>query len=190
MASLWRRGARLWRSCRQFSKPPVSHFTLCLWSRSVPVMYLISLSYLMSRYSSAGNVMQLGGGSGPIRCAPLIFSVINCSTALSQVLALPSEVIAAVPPSSERPASAYKAAVDKFTKNESSDSRMAERQEKEPSLPDVPESKTELLQQLITSAKTLTAREDLLNTLRLDRSLLRCCLSDYCSHLSSFSLFL
>lgn len=90
---------------------------------------------------------------------------------VSQVLALPSEVITTVPPSSQRTASAYKAAVDKFTNefiSESGNSRVTEREEKETSFPDVPESETQLLQQLITSAKTLTARQDLLNTLRLD----------------------
>lgn len=92
---------------------------------------------------------------------------------VSQVLALPSEVITTVPPSSQRTASAYKAAVDKFTNEfkfigESSNSHVTEQEEKETSFPDVPESETQLLQQLITSAKTLTARQDLLNTLRLD----------------------
>lgn len=90
---------------------------------------------------------------------------------VSQVLALPSEVITTVPPSSQRTASAYKAAVDKFTNefiSESGNSRVTEREEKERSFPDVPESETQSLQQLITSAKTLTARQDLLNTLRLD----------------------
>uniref|UniRef100_A0A674N4U1 Cytoplasmic tRNA 2-thiolation protein 2 n=1 Tax=Takifugu rubripes TaxID=31033 RepID=A0A674N4U1_TAKRU len=90
---------------------------------------------------------------------------------LEQVLALPSEVITTVPPSSQRTASAYKAAVDKFTNElkfigESSNSRATEQEEKETLFPDVPESETQLLQQLITSAKTLTARQDLLNTLR------------------------
>lgn len=91
---------------------------------------------------------------------------------VSQVLALPSEVITTVPPSSQRTASAYKAAVDKFTNEfkfiSESNTRVTEQEEKETSFPDVPESKTQLLQQLITSAKTLTARQDLLNTLRLD----------------------
>lgn len=92
---------------------------------------------------------------------------------VSQVLALPSEVIMTVPPSSQRTASAYKAAVDKFTNefkfiSEGSNSRVTEQEEKETLFPDVPESETQLLQQLITSAKTLTARQDLLNTLRLD----------------------
>lgn len=92
---------------------------------------------------------------------------------VSQVLALPSEVITTVPPSSQRTASAYKAAVDKFANEfkfigESSNSPVTEQEEKETSFPDVPESETQLLQQLITSAKTLTARQDLLNTLRLD----------------------
>lgn len=86
---------------------------------------------------------------------------------VSQVLALPSEVITTAPPSSQRPASAYKAAVDQFM-NESSQSRVTEPGEKEALFPDVPESETQLLQQLLTSAKTLTARQDLLNTLRLD----------------------
>lgn len=71
-----------------------------------------------------------------------------------------------VSPASERPASAYKAAVDTFIKNGSSHSCLTEQDEKETSFPDVPESKTQLLQQLMSSVKTLTARQDLLNTLR------------------------
>lgn len=153
-----RRDAPPLRGCRQFSKPPVSHFTLCLWSRSVT-----SLEYLMPRCLSAGNAV-----------APRAASYLCALLTGSQVLALPSEVITAVPPSSERPASAYKAAVDTFTRNQSGSGRVAGQGEKETSLPDVPESKTQLLQQLMASAKTLTAREDLLNTLRLDSRLLHC----------------
>lgn len=88
---------------------------------------------------------------------------------LCQVLDLPGEVVMAMPPSSERPASAYKAAVDEFTQNKSSNSFVAEPKEEEPSFPDVPEATTQLLQQLMSSAKTLTARQDLLHNLRCDR---------------------
>lgn len=83
-----------------------------------------------------------------------------------QVLDLPSEVVMAVPPSSERPASAYKAAVDEFLQKKSSNSFVTEQEEKETSFPDVSESTTQLLQQLMSSVKTLTARQELLNNLR------------------------
>lgn len=85
---------------------------------------------------------------------------------LSQVFDLPSEVVIRVLPSSQRPASAYKAAVDEFLQNKSSNSSVTEQDEKETSFPDVLESRTQLLQQLMSSAKTLTARQDLLNNLR------------------------
>lgn len=84
----------------------------------------------------------------------------------SQVLDLPSEVVMTVLPPSERPADAYKAAVDEFIQNKSSNSFVTEQEEKETSFPDVPESMTQLLQQLMSSAQTLTARQDLLNNLR------------------------
>ncbi|XP_044068998.1 cytoplasmic tRNA 2-thiolation protein 2 isoform X2 [Siniperca chuatsi] len=84
---------------------------------------------------------------------------------LEQVLDLPSSVVVAAPSPSERPASAYKAAVDRFLQVDSSSCLTAQEQE-ETSLPDVQEAHTRSLQQLIGSAKTLTAREDLLNTLR------------------------
>lgn len=83
----------------------------------------------------------------------------------SQVLDLPSSVVMKAPSPSERPASAYKAAVDNFIQTDSSSCLTPQEQEKT-TLPDVQESHTQLLQQLIGSAKTLTAREDLLNTLR------------------------
>ncbi|XP_038593759.1 cytoplasmic tRNA 2-thiolation protein 2 [Micropterus salmoides] len=84
---------------------------------------------------------------------------------LEQVLDLPSSVVVAAPSPSARPASAYKAAVDHFIQIDSSSSVTPQEKEETP-LPDVQESHTHLLQQLIGSAKTLTAREDLLNTLR------------------------
>ncbi|XP_074501750.1 cytoplasmic tRNA 2-thiolation protein 2 [Sebastes fasciatus] len=85
--------------------------------------------------------------------------------ALEQVLDLPSSVVVMAPSPSERTACSYKAAVDQFIQ---SDSRgcSTPREQEETSTPDVQESHTQLLQQLIGSAKTLTAREDLLNTLR------------------------
>lgn len=73
-----------------------------------------------------------------------------------------------VPSPPAQPASAYKAAVDHFIQNGSC-SRLTLEEQEETSLPEVEESKTLLLQQMMASAKTLTAREDLLNTLRLDR---------------------
>ncbi|KAM6997024.1 cytoplasmic tRNA 2-thiolation protein 2 isoform 2-T2 [Tautogolabrus adspersus] len=84
---------------------------------------------------------------------------------LEQVLDLPTSVLATGPSASERPASAYKAAVDHFIQSSSS-SCLTPPEQKEPSLPDVQEPHTQLLQQLMVSAKTLTAKEDLLNTLR------------------------
>lgn len=85
-----------------------------------------------------------------------------------QVLELPGEVVTSVPPSSDRPASAYKAAVDEFLQKNSS--FVTEPEEEETSFPDVPESRTRLLQQLMSSAQTLTARQDLLHNLRSDSS--------------------
>uniref|UniRef100_A0AAQ5XZY2 Cytoplasmic tRNA 2-thiolation protein 2 n=1 Tax=Amphiprion ocellaris TaxID=80972 RepID=A0AAQ5XZY2_AMPOC len=67
--------------------------------------------------------------------------------------------------SQSQPPSAYKAAVDRFNQTCGSDCLTPPEKQKK-SLPDVHESHTQLLQQLIGSAKTLTAREDLLNTLR------------------------
>ncbi|XP_053188475.1 cytoplasmic tRNA 2-thiolation protein 2 isoform X2 [Scomber japonicus] len=84
---------------------------------------------------------------------------------LEQVLHLPSSVVVTAPSPSERPASSYKAAVDHFIQTDSSRCLTAQTQD-ESSPPDIQESHTHLLQQLIGSAKTLTAREDLLNTLR------------------------
>lgn len=83
---------------------------------------------------------------------------------LEQVLELPGEVVTSVPQSSERPASAYKAAVDEFLQKKSS--FVTEPEEKETTFPDVPEFRTQLLQQLMSSAQTMTARQDLLHNLR------------------------
>ncbi|XP_034754078.1 cytoplasmic tRNA 2-thiolation protein 2 [Etheostoma cragini] len=84
---------------------------------------------------------------------------------LEQVLDLPSSVLAAAPALSVQAASAYKAAVDHFVQSDSR-SGAPPRQQEETSLPRVQDSQRQLLQQLIGSARTLTAREDLLNTLR------------------------
>ncbi|KAM9345047.1 cytoplasmic tRNA 2-thiolation protein 2 [Symphorus nematophorus] len=84
---------------------------------------------------------------------------------LEQVLDLPTSVVTLTPSPSERPASAYKAAVDHFIQSDGG-SCLTPRRQEETSPPDVQESHTRSLQQLIGSAKTLTAREDLLNTLR------------------------
>ncbi|XP_049926664.1 cytoplasmic tRNA 2-thiolation protein 2 isoform X1 [Epinephelus moara] len=84
---------------------------------------------------------------------------------LEQVLNLPSSVVVTAPSPSERPASAYKAAVDHFIQSDSR-SCLAQQEQEETSVPVVQESHTHSLQQLIGSAKTLTASEDLLNTLR------------------------
>ncbi|TKS85180.1 Cytoplasmic tRNA 2-thiolation protein 2 [Collichthys lucidus] len=84
---------------------------------------------------------------------------------LEQVLDLPGSVVTVAPSPSEQPASAYKAAVDHFIQSDGG-SRLTPQEEQETSHPDVQESHTQSLQQLIGSAKTLTAREDLLSTLR------------------------
>lgn len=84
---------------------------------------------------------------------------------LERVLDLPSSVVATASSPSERPASAYKAAVDHFIQSDSR-SCLTPQQQEETSLADVQESQTLSLQKLIGSAQTLTAREDLLNTLR------------------------
>ena len=69
---------------------------------------------------------------------------------------------------SDRPTSAYKAAVDHFIQTGSKNCVTAQDTE-DTSPPNVPESQTRLLQQLIGSAQTLTAKEDLLNKLRSDK---------------------
>ncbi|KAG7999860.1 Cytoplasmic tRNA 2-thiolation protein 2 [Nibea albiflora] len=84
---------------------------------------------------------------------------------LEQVLDLPGSVVTVAPSPSEQPASAYKAAVDHFIQSDGG-SRLTPQNQQETSHPDVQESHTQSLQQLIASAKTLTAREDLLSTLR------------------------
>uniref|UniRef100_A0AAQ5Z206 Cytoplasmic tRNA 2-thiolation protein 2 n=1 Tax=Amphiprion ocellaris TaxID=80972 RepID=A0AAQ5Z206_AMPOC len=88
-----------------------------------------------------------------------------CPPTSSKVLDLPSSVVVMALPPLEQPPSAYKAAVDRFNQTCGSDCLTPPEKQKK-SLPDVHESHTQLLQQLIGSAKTLTAREDLLNTLR------------------------
>ncbi|AWP14505.1 putative cytoplasmic tRNA 2-thiolation protein 2 isoform 2 [Scophthalmus maximus] len=87
------------------------------------------------------------------------------TVALEQVMDLPSSVVAMAPSPSEQPASNYKEAVGHFLQSTSS-SRSTPQDEEQTSLPEVPEAHTHFLQQLIGSAKTLTARQDLLNTLR------------------------
>ncbi|XP_069544193.1 cytoplasmic tRNA 2-thiolation protein 2 isoform X1 [Brachyistius frenatus] len=82
---------------------------------------------------------------------------------LEQVLDLPASVVVPGASPSERPASAYKAAVDRFIQSDSSTRRTAP---EETTAPDVQESHTHTLQRLIGSVKTLTARDDLLATLR------------------------
>lgn len=85
-----------------------------------------------------------------------------------QVLDLSSAAMTPVPSPPEPAAGAYKAAVGHFNHSDGSGSRSALAETQEASLPEVDEVKTEALQQLMVSAKTLTAREDLLNTLRYD----------------------
>ncbi|XP_072247654.1 cytoplasmic tRNA 2-thiolation protein 2 [Leuresthes tenuis] len=84
---------------------------------------------------------------------------------LEQVLGLPSSVVATASSLSDRPTSAYKAAVDHFIQTGSKNDETAQ-DTKDTSPANVPESQTHLLQQLIGSAQTLTAKEDLLDKLR------------------------
>ncbi|KAI3362619.1 hypothetical protein L3Q82_001623 [Scortum barcoo] len=93
---------------------------------------------------------------------------------LEQVLDLPSSVVVTAPSASERPASAYKEAVDHFIQSNSRSGLTPQGQE-DTALPDVEESHTQSLQQLIGCAKTLTAREDLLNTIRFAHTLIPLC---------------
>lgn len=96
----------------------------------------------------------------------------NMSHCLLQVLDLSSAAMTTVPPPPERPAGAYKAAVDDFIQNDGSSRSVLDAVEaEETSAPAaVEEGETQALQQLMASAKTLTAREDLLSTLRLERA--------------------
>lgn len=84
---------------------------------------------------------------------------------LEQVLDLPASVVATNPAPSEQPAGAYKAAVDLFVETDGSNSPTPQ-EPKKTLLPHVQQSHTLMLQQLLGSVKTLTAREELLNTLR------------------------
>uniref|UniRef100_A0AAX7SCS5 Cytoplasmic tRNA 2-thiolation protein 2 n=1 Tax=Astatotilapia calliptera TaxID=8154 RepID=A0AAX7SCS5_ASTCA len=84
---------------------------------------------------------------------------------LEQVLDLPASVVATNPSPSEQPASAYKAAVHHFVETDGSNFPRPQ-EPKKTLLPRVQESHTLMLQQLLGSVKTLTAREELLNTLR------------------------
>lgn len=83
----------------------------------------------------------------------------------SKVLDLPASVVATNPAPSEQPAGAYKAAVDLFVETDGSNSPTPQ-EPKKTLLPHVQQSHTLMLQQLLGSVKTLTAREELLNTLR------------------------
>ncbi|CAN9500142.1 unnamed protein product [Ophioblennius macclurei] len=83
---------------------------------------------------------------------------------LEQVLDLPSSVLVAAAASSEPTGSAYKSAVDRFMQNAGSECERATRQDE--AGPEVPEAHTLSLQQLLDSATTLTAREELLSSLR------------------------
>lgn len=83
----------------------------------------------------------------------------------SKVLDLPTSVVATNPSPSEQPASAYKAAVHHFVETDGSNFPRPQ-EPKKTLLPRVQESHTLMLQQLLGSVKTLTAREELLNTLR------------------------
>ncbi|KAM8859952.1 cytoplasmic tRNA 2-thiolation protein 2 isoform 2-T2 [Spinachia spinachia] len=87
---------------------------------------------------------------------------------LEQVLDLPSSVltvVAAATSPQEPAARAYKASVGDFIRSDAVGCQTSLEPEQRV-LADVQESRTHLLQHLIGSAKTLTAREDLLSTLR------------------------
>uniref|UniRef100_A0AAX7URZ2 Cytoplasmic tRNA 2-thiolation protein 2 n=1 Tax=Astatotilapia calliptera TaxID=8154 RepID=A0AAX7URZ2_ASTCA len=79
---------------------------------------------------------------------------------LEQVCVEPAE-----PAALDQPASAYKAAVHHFVETDGSNFPRPQ-EPKKTLLPRVQESHTLMLQQLLGSVKTLTAREELLNTLR------------------------
>ncbi|XP_015243153.1 PREDICTED: cytoplasmic tRNA 2-thiolation protein 2 [Cyprinodon variegatus] len=86
---------------------------------------------------------------------------------LEQVLDLPGSVLVAPSARSDRPDSAYKAAVDLFLQSGGGSDPAGPRQENgQESLLDVHESRTRLLEQLMDSVQTQTAKLDLLNTLR------------------------
>ncbi|KAK2848608.1 hypothetical protein Q5P01_008442 [Channa striata] len=84
---------------------------------------------------------------------------------LEQVLDLPNSVLASAPSPAEQPSSTYKAAVDHFLQSNHS-SCATPQDQGQTSIPEVQEPHTQILQQLIISAKMLTARQDLLSTLR------------------------
>ncbi|KAK5604781.1 hypothetical protein CRENBAI_010896 [Crenichthys baileyi] len=85
---------------------------------------------------------------------------------LMEVLELPGSVVVAPSSPLDQPSSAYKAAVDLFLQSSSGRTDVMAQEQEGVSLPAIQESQTHLLQQLIGSAKTLTAKQDLLNTLR------------------------
>lgn len=81
-------------------------------------------------------------------------------------------MVAATPP--QPAAGSYKSAVDDFLRSE--DGSFPAPQKKDGRCrPDVPEAQTQLLQQLLGSATTATAREELLSTLRSASSRLFLC---------------
>ncbi|XP_071401442.1 cytoplasmic tRNA 2-thiolation protein 2 [Centroberyx affinis] len=86
-------------------------------------------------------------------------------TSLEQVLHLPSSVLEAASSSPDRPADTYKAAVDRFIQT-GPGHRVSPEEQPDLSGLSIQESHTQSLQRLFGSVKTLTAREDLLQTLR------------------------
>lgn len=148
------RGPRL--SCRTFSELLDSRSTSSLWSRSVQQQW------------TSGGVRPNWNGS---RCDPEQTWVLKLShkhwRCVLKVLDLPGSAVETASSAPGEPAGAYKAAVDHFIQTGSRTSSPAPVQT-ETSPPEVQESQTLLLQKLIGSAKTLTAKEDLLSTLRSD----------------------
>lgn len=84
---------------------------------------------------------------------------------LEQVLDLSPSILVSAPSPSEQPGSAYKTAVDQFLQSQGHWPPRPQDLD-QAALPDVQEAHTQLLQQLMSSAKTQTAREELLSMLR------------------------
>ncbi|XP_029376382.1 cytoplasmic tRNA 2-thiolation protein 2 [Echeneis naucrates] len=108
------------------------------------------------RRRTAGELLTVFRAAGfPVHMVPL-----------EQVLDLPSSILASASLASKRTASSYKVAVDRFVRTDGGSSLTPQDQEVM-LLPPVNQSQTQALQQLMMSATTLTARQELLNTLRL-----------------------
>ncbi|XP_051937060.1 cytoplasmic tRNA 2-thiolation protein 2 isoform X1 [Hippocampus zosterae] len=85
---------------------------------------------------------------------------------LEEVLDVPGSVLATAPSSSQTQASSDKASVDRFVCNNSCTCLTPAQQQHETSSPYVEESQTQLLQQLLDSSKTVTAKAELVSMYR------------------------